>query len=798
MSADGPAGRPDPAFYETVIATSPLVLVLAAGDTGDVHYLSPNAATVLGWDESWVAAPEGPWWQVVHADEREAVAGDFAAFLADKHEPFAGLARVERGEGEPRWTAVRFRADPSGSPEVFGFLLDVHDRVLADQEAKRERDLLHAVLDHANVSIQVKDLDGRFLVANKRIEEDFGLPPGILVGRRLHDIWPPEEADVFAANDATVVDADGPIQVEEVAEHPDGPHTYVSTKFPLRDAKGRTFAVGGIATDITARIRVEDELRRSQAFLDSIIENIPDMVFVKDAAELRFVRFNRAGEELIGRTRDELIGRNDHDLFPPEQADSFVAADRDVLARGELVDIAEEAIDTVALGRRILHTKKIPVAGPDGEPAYLLGISEDITERRSADDALRAAKEEAERANRAKSEFLSRMSHELRTPLNSILGFAQLLELDELAPDQAESVAHILKGGRHLLALINEVLDIARIESGTIALSLEPVALDVMIEECLDLVRPQALARHIELVNLDGRHRHVQADRQRLRQVLLNLLSNAVKFNRDGGTITVGCDHGDDSVRVWVTDTGPGIAPDHVGRLFTPFDRLDADATGRAGHRVGPCPLAAPGRGDGGDDGGGDGGGPRRHLLVHAAGGPSRGGGRRPAGPGAGPGGRRRARAGRDPPLHRGQPLEPAPHRAGARAPSGGAPGVCAAGLARSRAGPPAPTRPDPARRPPPRPPGRRGAPATQGGPGHRSGPRRDRVRRRHPGPGAALRRPRRRRVPGQAPRHHRAARAARPLPPPRPPPALSGEPQGSRSRTASMVSASAGDLSSR
>ena len=587
MSADGPAGRPDPDFYETVIATSPLVLVLAAGDTGDVHYLSPNAATVLGWDESWVAAPEGPWWQVVHADEREAVAGDFAAFLADKHEPFAALARVERGEGEPRWTAVRFRADPSGSPEVFGFLLDVHDRVLADQEAKRERDLLHAVLDHANVSIQVKDLDGRFLVANKRIEEDFGLPPGILVGRRLHDIWPPEEADVFAANDATVVDADGPIQVEEVAEHPDGPHTYVSTKFPLRDAKGRTFAVGGIATDITARIRVEDELRRSQAFLDSIIENIPDMVFVKDAAELRFVRFNRAGEELIGRTRDELIGRNDHDLFPPEQADSFVAADRDVLARGELVDIAEEAIDTVAQGRRILHTKKIPVAGPDGEPAYLLGISEDITERRSADDALRAAKEEAERANRAKSEFLSRMSHELRTPLNSILGFAQLLELDELAPDQAESVAHILKGGRHLLALINEVLDIARIESGTIALSLEPVALDVMIEECLDLVRPQALARHIELVNLDGRHRHVQADRQRLRQVLLNLLSNAVKFNRDGGTITVGCDHGDDSVRVWVTDTGPGIAPDHVGRLFTPFDRLDADATGVQGTGLG-------------------------------------------------------------------------------------------------------------------------------------------------------------------------------------------------------------------
>ena len=587
MSAERPTGHPDPSFYEAVIATSPMIMVLAAGDTGHLRYLSPNAATVLGWDEAWVAAPDGPWWQVVHPEERETVAADFAAFLAAPHEPFATLARVERGEGAHRWTAVRFRPDPSGSPEVFGFLLDVHDRVLADQEAKRERELLNAVLDHANVSIQVKDLDGRFLVANKRIEEDFGLPAGFLVGRRLHDIWPQEEADVFAANDAAVVDADGPIQVEEVAEHPDGPHTYVSTKFPLRDARGRTFAVGGIATDITTRIRVEDELRRSQTFLDSIIENIPDMVFVKDAAELRFVRFNRAGEELIGRSREELLGRCDHDLFPAEQADAFVAADRGVLARGELLDIPEEEIDTVAQGRRVLHTKKIPVPGPDGRPAYLLGISEDITERRSADDALRAAKEEAERANRAKSEFLSRMSHELRTPLNSILGFAQLLELDELAPDQTDSVAHILKGGRHLLALINEVLDIARIESGTIALSLEPVALDVMIEECLDLVRPQAQARHIVLVNADGRHRHVQADRQRLRQVLLNLLSNAVKFNRDGGSITVGCDHGDDSVRVWVTDTGPGIAPGHLGRLFTPFDRLDAEATGVPGTGLG-------------------------------------------------------------------------------------------------------------------------------------------------------------------------------------------------------------------
>ena len=258
-----------------------------------------------------------------------------------------------------------------------------------------------------------------------------------------------------------------------------------------------------------------------------------------------------------------------------------------MLDGGRLHDIPEEEIDTAHNGRRVLHTRKIPVPGPDGEPVFLLGISEDITDRRSADDALRRAKEDAEQANHAKSEFLSRISHELRTPLNSILGFGQLLELDDLSESQAEAVAQILKGGRHLLDLINEVLDISRIESGTMTLSLEPVALDQMIVECLDLVRPQAHARDIELLNLDGSHRHVHADRQRLKQVLLNLLSNAVKFNRDGGTITVTCEHADDSATVQVTDTGPGIRKELLDRLFTPFDRLNADATGIQGTGLG-------------------------------------------------------------------------------------------------------------------------------------------------------------------------------------------------------------------
>src|SRR5438128_5339513 len=163
------------------------------------------------------------------------------------------------------------------------------------------------------------------------------------------------------------------------------------------------------------------------------------------------------------------------------------------------------------------------------------------SERRERQRAQRA-EEAATTANRAKSEFLSRMSHELRTPLNGILGFAQLLELDVETPEQRDGVAHILKGGRHLLGLINEILDIARIEAGKFSISLEPVETGEVIGSALDLVRPQAAARGIALSRAVGWHGHVMADRQRLQQVLLNLLSNAVKYNRPEGAVTVSCD----------------------------------------------------------------------------------------------------------------------------------------------------------------------------------------------------------------------------------------------------------------
>ncbi len=201
-------------------------------------------------------------------------------------------------------------------------------------------------------------------------------------------------------------------------------------------------------------------------------------------------------------------------------------------------------------------------------------------ERKRAEEAARQARESAEEASRHKSNFLSRMSHELRTPLNAVLGFAQLLEMDALSAQQRESVGHILKGGRHLLELINEVLDISRIEAGRLALSPEAVSVKEVVEESLDLIAPLAAADHIQLTDdlLNTRHWHVQADRQRLKQVLLNLLSNAVKFNRKGGMVALSYEQTREGrLRIKVTDTGPGISAARMAQLFIPFERLGAE-----------------------------------------------------------------------------------------------------------------------------------------------------------------------------------------------------------------------------
>ncbi|PRP91448.1 Signal transduction histidine-protein kinase BarA [Enhygromyxa salina] len=337
------------------------------------------------------------------------------------------------------------------------------------------------------------------------------------------------------------------------------------------------------------------ELRRSERFLHDIVEGIPLMVFVKEVKTGRFVLFNRAGEQLTGLDREALIGSRDHDLFPAAQADLFVARDREVIEGGVVVDIPEEIIDTDR-GPRVLHTIKDPIFDEEGRPAFLLGVSEDITERkRQADElalageALRQAKDEADQANRAKSEFLANMSHEIRTPMNGILGMTELLAGMELSGQQRDYVETIRQSTETLLHLINGILDLSKVEAGRLELEQTSFSLRETLGDALQTLGVRAAGKGLELVQSilpevpDG----LIGDPIRLRQVILNLVDNAVKFT-DVGEVVVCIDmvgQHEDRVRLRfeVRDTGVGIPVDDRKRIFEAFEQAGRSVPRRAG-----------------------------------------------------------------------------------------------------------------------------------------------------------------------------------------------------------------------
>jgi PAS domain S-box-containing protein len=465
-----------------------------------------------------------------------------------------------------------------------------------------------------------------------------------------------------------------------------------------------------IRRDLAERRRAEDELRRSRTFLDSVLDQIPLMVFVKDAAELRFVQLNQAGESLLGVTRAEVVGKNDFDFFPDAEARFFVEKDREVLARGSVVDIPEEPIHTRHKGTRVLHTKKVPVLDDTGRPQFLLGVSEDITEQRraaaalqdaedrlrqalafsptiiyaldvkggrwkpvwvsenftrvtghevtnvldpawwaaqlhpderdrllgempallrqdrytreyrfrfrdgsygwirdearvvrdgtgqpaqvfgawlditervQAESQLRQARAAAEAANHAKSDFLAKMSHELRTPLNSIIGFSEMLEDRTFGPlneKQGRYVENVLNSGRQLLQLINDILDLSKVEAGRMELAAEPLDVARAVAEAQSFMEAQAASKHHVLdVDVAPGLPTLLADEAKLRQILYNLLSNAIKFTPEGGRIRVTVRRAEDEgIEIAVADTGIGIRPEDQARIFTEFEQLEA------------------------------------------------------------------------------------------------------------------------------------------------------------------------------------------------------------------------------
>lgn len=334
--------------------------------------------------------------------------------------------------------------------------------------------------------------------------------------------------------------------------------------------------------EITERRQIEEHLQEAvderTASIKAIVDSAADGIITIDNAGI-VQTINKSGERLFGYSAEEVIGHNVSMLMP----EPYQSAHDGYLQR--LPETGQSEITGQGREFEGLHKDghQFPIYLSISEmrlanQIHYTGFVHDISGQKQNELALMNARNEADRANRAKSEFLSSMSHELRTPMNAILGFSQLMEYDDnLLARHKDSVKEILKAGHHLLQLINEVLDLSQIETGHLDLSLEPVEVISVVEECLKLVYTLAHKRDIRISHAGLEGAVVRADRMRLRQVLLNLLSNAIKYNREGGSVTLSVEPaGSDRLRIRVTDTGKGIPAEHMADLFQPFNRLGA------------------------------------------------------------------------------------------------------------------------------------------------------------------------------------------------------------------------------
>jgi PAS domain S-box-containing protein len=625
---------------------------LLIGRDRTIVYASPSIERMLGYAQNDVVGRKI--YDFQHPDDAPRTAEIYERLIAEPGRRITSTLRVRHKDGSWRWLegiATNLLNDPSVHAIVSNFR-DITQRRQAEEALQHSERRFRALIEHSSDVTVLTQPDGTIGYTSPSMTRVLGYSPEALMGRPMFDLLHPDDAPHMRNVFGRLLETQGGQAAAEFrARHKDGSWRFIEAVGMNLVDDPDVQAVVSHFWDITKRKDAEDAVHRRAADLEALHDitqalgqaRSPQDVYevlvdrtmalfgathgslaLLSADRATFTRVATRGipEETVGSS---FPGADSHSGRVVRDKLSFVTGDFGkvvvqhpwmepepyrILGPFALVPVRseEEIIGTLVISRRrdpsspafteadvrLLET----IAGAGGSAIRRAQLYADL--RRHASEledrvserttALRAAKEEADRASRAKSEFLSRMSHELRTPLNAILGFAQLLEMDSLNAEQRENVDYILKGGRHLLTLINEVLDIARIEAGRLAVSPEPVPLHHVIQETLELMRPLAADNQAVLTGdvERARGRYVLADGGRLRQILLNLVSNAIKYGGRGVTVTVSFeDVAGPRVRLSVTDTGPGMPADKVARLFVPFERLGSDATGIEGTGLG-------------------------------------------------------------------------------------------------------------------------------------------------------------------------------------------------------------------
>ncbi len=525
------------------------------------------------------------WSNATHPDERERIDAGLNAAIASGEEFWNCEYRKQRAAGTYAdvETRVYIARDQEGRPlRVGGVMTEITERKHAEAALRKSEERFALATRATSDVIFEWDLRTNACWVNETWQTRYGRPAwGDIDSSSWSDGLHPDESDaVLRSIQAAISSGQEFWGLEYKFRRGDGSYADVFTRaYIARDAGGQPLRMVGAMMDVSERKRAEDELRSMQVFLKSTIDAIPEVVAVKSVKDFRYVMANRAGLRLT----ESITGKTDFEIFPRAIAELMQDEDKQIVETG----IATNGVkrNYPYAGRDLwFETSRVPLFDARGNVEFILVVGEDITEQLARDELLRQ-KEAAESANAAKSEFLARMSHEIRTPMNGVLGMSSLLSDTNLSADQREYADTIHSSANALLAVINDILDLSRIESGKVVIERAPFSLRKTISDSAKVVAITAAQKSVELVvDIDPDVPDALiGDGSRLRQMILNLAGNAVKFTEHGEiviTAVVESSDGDATLlRFSVSDTGAGIPPEQIERVFGAFEQVDSSDT---------------------------------------------------------------------------------------------------------------------------------------------------------------------------------------------------------------------------
>jgi PAS domain S-box-containing protein len=570
--------RASEAKFRSLIDYLPAVAyALEANERLAPTFFSPRLHDLIGYTPEEIIARRNvtPWLDDVHPDDRARISVAAARAVA-AGAPFRAEYRHARRDGTYVWVrddGVPVHDDAGNIVTWYGVLLDISERVQAEQERTR----LAAIVESAEDGIASCTLDGIITSWNHGAEKLFGYRADEAIGQSVTMVRPPER----------ITDIDGLVEEVRRGNSIEGHETERITKdgrrirvslsiSPIRDVNGSIVGIGSILRDVTALRETEAALRESETRFRGVWENTRDAMALSDREGI-ILAINPAYTDLYGFAPEAIVGQHFSIVYPEAERAELTAANRALFAEPVLPPTFESTIQREDGSVRETEIR-ISFIEVEGIRQVMVSAIRDVTDRKQLERDLRQALQEAQAATRSKGLFLAMMSHELRTPLQAVLGYSDLLLLsadDTLAPEQREDLGHIHDGAIRMMALIDQLLDLSRLEAGRLEMVQAPVYLPEVIEEVRQDIAPQAAARSLALtVDIAPDLPLVLGDANRLRQVLLNLAGNAVKYTYEG-EVAISAFPQDDGVTIAVRDTGIGISPEALPIIFEEFRQVN-------------------------------------------------------------------------------------------------------------------------------------------------------------------------------------------------------------------------------